>query len=77
MNLTLEFGQRADLPVRIAVANTVSEVAGTLGPLLGGALATAFGYPVVFATSMAFLIVGGAVVNYYVPEPRHDRSNPR
>jgi MFS family permease len=77
MNLTLEFGQRADLPVRIAVANTVSEVAGTLGPLLGGVLAAAFGYPVVFATSMAFLIVGGAVVNYYVPEPRHARSNPR
>jgi MFS family permease len=77
MNLTLEFGQRADLPVRIAVANTVSEVAGTLGPLLGGVLAAAFGYPVVFATSMAFLIVGGAVVNYYVPEPRHGRSNAR
>ncbi len=74
MNLTLEFGQRADLPVRIAVANTVSEVAGTVGPLLGGALAAAFGFPVVFATSMAFLIVGGAVVNYYVPEPRHSRS---
>lgn len=74
MNLTLEFGQREDLPVRIAVANTVSEVAGTLGPLLGGALAATLGYPAVFATSMIFLIVGGAVVNYYVPEPRPRRS---
>lgn len=70
MNLTLEFGQRADLPVRIAIANTVSELAGTIGPLLGGVLAAALGYQAVFLTSVTFLIVGGAVVNYYVPEPR-------
>jgi MFS family permease len=70
MNLTLEFGLREDLPLRIAVANTASEAAGTVGPLLGGLLATVFGYPAVFFASVAFLLAGGLVVNYYVPEPR-------
>lgn len=70
-NLTLEFGSRQDLPARIAIANTASEAAGTVGPLLGGLLATALGYEAVFMVSIAFLLVGGAVVGYYVPEPRH------
>jgi MFS family permease len=70
MNLTLEFGERDDLPMRIALANTASELAGTLGPLLGGALATALGYDAVFYTSMAFLIAGGGLVLRFVPEPR-------
>jgi MFS family permease len=70
MNLTLEFGQRDDLPMRIALANTGSELAGTVGPLLGGALATAFGYPAVFHASIAFLAIGGVLVLRFVPEPR-------
>lgn len=69
-NMTLEFGSRDDLPVRIAIANTVSEFAGTIGPLLGGALAAAAGYQAVFSVSILFLVLGGAVVSRYVPEPR-------
>ncbi len=73
VNLTLEFGHRDDLPARIALANTTSEVAGTLGPLLGGILAMSLGYTWVFWVSIAFLLVGGAVVNQYVPEPRFNQ----
>ena len=69
-NLTLEFGSRDDLPVRIAIANTASEIAGTIGPLLGGLLAAYFGYLSVFMCSICFLVIGGAVVRFYVPEPR-------
>ncbi|MEE4280533.1 MAG: MFS transporter [Pseudomonadales bacterium] len=69
-NLTLEFGNRDDLPVRIAIANTASEIAGTIGPLLGGLLAAYFGYLSVFICSIGFLVIGGAVVRFYVPEPR-------
>ncbi len=69
-NLTLEFGDRDDLPMRIAIANTASEIAGTIGPLLGGLLAASFGYVSVFVTSIAFLVLGGTVVRIYVPEPR-------
>jgi len=73
-NLTLEFGNRADLPTRLAVANTASELAGTIGPLVGGLLAASLGYEWVFCVSVAFLIVGGAVVYRHVPEPRFSGS---
>ncbi|MFT7246392.1 MAG: MFS family permease [Candidatus Azotimanducaceae bacterium] len=73
MNLTLEFGDRDNLPVRIAIANTASEIAGTIGPLLGGLLAALLGYESVFMVSILFLVVGGLVVRIYVPEPRYGR----
>ncbi|HTO56216.1 MAG TPA: MFS transporter [Pseudomonadales bacterium] len=69
-NMTLEFGRRDDLPVRIAIANTASELAGTFGPLLGGALAALAGYQAVFLVSIVFLVLGGGIVARYVPEPR-------
>jgi predicted MFS family arabinose efflux permease len=69
-NLTLEFGDRDDLPMRIAIANTASEIAGTIGPLVGGLLAAHFGYVSVFLTAITFLVLGGTVVRIYVPEPR-------
>ncbi len=69
-NLTLEFGDRDDLPMRIGIANTAGELAGTLGPLLGGVLAATLGYEAVFISAVAFLFVGGMVVRLYVPEPR-------
>ncbi|MEZ5560767.1 MAG: MFS transporter [Pseudomonadales bacterium] len=71
MNLSLEFGTRHDLPVQIAIANTTAEIAGTLGPLLGGAIAATFGYTILFGTSVAFLIAGGVMVAAMVPEPRY------
>lgn len=69
-NLTLEFGHRNDLPMRIGIANSCSEFAGALGPLLGGLLATFYGYEMVFWVSAAFLTVGATVVLRSVPEPR-------
>ena len=71
MNLTLEFGQRDDLPMRIALANSGAEAAGTVGPILGGVLAASFGYGSVFLTSICFLALGGWMVIRFVPEPRH------
>jgi MFS family permease len=69
-NLTLEFGRREDLPVRIAIANTASELMGSLGPLAGGIIATSFGYHAVFAVAIAFLAAGGLLVQLTVREPR-------
>jgi MFS family permease len=70
-NLTLEFGHRDDLPMRIAIANSASELAGAAGPLLGGIIAAVFGYPAMFLVSVAFLLAGGVMVVFMVPEPRH------
>ena len=74
MNLTLEFGNREDLPLRIAVANTASEFAGTLAPLAGGFIAASFGYPAVFVVSVAFLLTGTSMVMFKVAEPRHQQN---
>ncbi|MFU8817333.1 MAG: MFS transporter [Pseudomonadales bacterium] len=73
MNMTLEFGHRDDLPMRIAIANSASEIAGALGPLLGGAIAAYFGYTQLFLVSVAFLVAGGLMVVMLVPEPRHQK----
>jgi MFS family permease len=70
VNLTLEFGQREDLPVRIAIANMAAELSGALGPLAGGLIAAALGYQAVFLVSVAFLLFGGMLVVTRVAEPR-------
>jgi len=69
-NLTLEFGHREDLPIRIAVANTAQELAGTIGPVVGGLIASIYSVQAVFPVSIVFLAVGGILVLKYVPEPR-------
>lgn len=74
-NLTLEFGERTELPVRIAVANSTSEIAGAIGPLLGGLIAALLGYPALFICAVAFLVIGGWQIARFVPDPRFaDRS---
>ena len=70
MNITLEFGNIKNLPMRIALANTAAEFAGAIGPLLGGLLATQFSYQAVFWVSVSFLTIGGLMILWLVPEPR-------
>lgn len=69
-NMVLEFGQREDLPLRIAVANSSSELIGAIGPLLGAAILLAFPHEVLFSTAIAFQVLGGLLVVLYVEEPR-------
>ena len=59
--------------MRIAIANTASELAGTIGPLLGGIIAASLGYTTLFLVSVAFLTAGGVMVALRVPEPRRIR----
>jgi MFS family permease len=69
-NLVLEFGSREELPMRIAVANSAAELVGAIGPVLGGALATAVSYAAVFQTAIAFQLAALVVVVLYLREPR-------
>lgn len=69
-NMVLEFGQREDLPLRIAVANSSSELIGAIGPLLGAAILLAFPHEVLFGTAIGFQLVAAAMVIFYVDEPR-------
>jgi MFS family permease len=69
-NLVLEFGARHQLPMRIAVANSASNLVGALAALLGGALSAAFSYEVVFWAGIAFQGAALAIVLARVDEPR-------
>ena len=73
-NMVLEFGQREDLPIRIAVANSSSELVGAVGPLIGAAILLAFPHEVLFGTAMTFQIVAATIVFLYVDEPRARNS---
>jgi MFS family permease len=74
MNMTLEFGHRDQLALRLGIATASAEAAGALAPLLGGIIATAMGYGAVFLCASAFLTVGGLVLLLWVREPRHSTS---
>ncbi|NJR80030.1 MFS transporter [Sphingomonas sp. 36D10-4-7] len=53
--IILEFGDRDDLPMRIAASATAESTTATLGPLLGGWVADWFGYDIVFGASLGFV----------------------
>ena len=69
-NLVLEFGERDDLPMRIGIANSASELVGAVGPLVAGGLAVLVSYHAVFACSIAFQLGAIAIIVAYVDEPR-------
>ena len=69
--LVLEFGSRANLPMRIAVANTASEGVGVVAPLAGGVLATFVSPLAVFWTAIAFQATALVWVALFVRDPRH------
>ena len=69
-NLVLEFGRRRHLPMRIAVANSASDLVAAVGVGVGGVLATLLGYVWVFGLALGFQVTGALVVLFFVEEPR-------
>jgi len=76
-NLVLEFGSRANLPMRIAVANSASELMNVVGPLLGGLLAAAISYPAAIWAAIVFKALAFGITAFWVEEPRHRRAPPQ
>jgi MFS family permease len=74
-NLVLEFGSRQNLPMRIAVANSASELVAATGAIAGGILAAALSYVAVFWIAIAFQLTALVIVAFWVDEPR--RRGPR
>jgi MFS family permease len=75
MSLAMEFGQREQMALRVAIANMATEIAGSIAPLLGGIVATVLGYHAVFFGATGFLLLGGAVLLLWVREPRSLQSS--
>ena len=68
--LVLEFGDRHDVPMRLAISTTVEAAVSTVAPLVGGLLAAVGGYVSVFAISMVFYALALATLTIGVREPR-------
>jgi predicted MFS family arabinose efflux permease len=73
-NLVLEFGSREQLPLRIAVANSASELVAAVGALAGGLLAVALGQAMVIWIAVACQAVAFTLIWVGVTDPR--RSGP-
>ncbi len=71
--MILEFGTRAEMPMRIAISSTAEGIMASLGPLVGGFVADHLGYDVVFGSSIGFLLAGIVVLLLMVKEPRTAR----
>jgi len=69
VSLPMEFGDREQTSLRLAIANTLSEGAGAIAPLLGGIIAAAYGYTAAFLGTVLCLALGLAVL-LTVREPR-------
>ena len=65
---------RENLPMRIAVANSASELVGAMGAVLGGILSVAFGYTALFWIAIACQIAALLIVAFAVDEPRRRSS---
>ncbi|MGH0031835.1 MAG: MFS transporter [Myxococcota bacterium] len=69
-NLVLEFGSRQNLPLRIAVANSASELVAAVGAVGGGARGLLVSHTAVFLVAITAQSVAIALVFFGVREPR-------
>jgi MFS family permease len=75
--LVLEFGAREDIAMRLAISTTVETSIAAIGPLLGGVIATSFGFATLISLSTALLVMALMVLLFLVDDPRHARSEIR
>lgn len=71
--MILEFGDRDEMPMRIAFSATAEGIMGSIGPLLGGVISSTLGYGPMFSISIAFLVAALIVLITMVKEPRTAR----
>ncbi len=75
MNIVLEFGKREDVPLRIALANSSSELVGSLATISAGFFAQSFGYEILFIVAILFKLAALASM-WRVREPRFRLDSP-
>lgn len=68
--MVLEFGDTADVPMRLALSTTAETGMAVLGPLLGGLLASHFGLRSLFLVALVLLSLSLAVIVFWVRDPR-------
>jgi MFS family permease len=69
-NIIVEFAPPANRPTYIGLTNTLLAPMLTLGPLVGGWLATVLGYSGLFGAGLTIALLGGLLMTLWVREPR-------
>ena len=72
--MVLEFGNREDIAMRLALSQTAHGSMRALGPLIGGFVAAGLGYNFLFSVSMGFMVAALTVLILAVKEPRNRRG---
>ena len=75
-NMVFEFGNTAEIPMRLAVVNSIGEMATSVGPLLAGFLADYVSYGSVFTLSILCTVAALYVMRFRVSEPRYAGAEP-
>jgi MFS family permease len=73
--MVLEFGAREDIAMRLGLSQTAQGVMNCFGPLVGGAIAYAFGYRPLFYLSVGFEAIALILLLTVVDEPRYRKRN--
>jgi len=71
--MVLEFGERQDVALRLGLSTTAEAVMAAIGPLAGGLIAAAAGYPIVFVIAMVLQLIALVALIFGVREPRLKR----
>lgn len=72
--LVLEFGSTEDIPMRLALSTTTETAVASIGPLIGGLVASKAGFQPLIVFSLLAMIVASGIVMLKVREPRSHPS---
>lgn len=72
--MILELGERHEMAMRLALSTTAEGIMTAAGPLIGGVVASALGYGVLFGTSIVCELAALAVLVWLVKEPRRQHD---
>lgn len=72
--IVLEFGERQDIPMRLALSTTAEGLVSTIGLMSAGMMAALFGYGSLLWIALATLTAGLLVMVFAVKDPRFIRS---
>ena len=75
ISIVYEFTEAKNRPTYIGLANTIPGVAGSVAPLIGGVLAGAMGYQVMFVLSGILGTISWVLLRFAVQEPRKMKSS--
>jgi MFS family permease len=72
--MVLEFGERKDMAMRLALSTTVEGAISSIGPLIGGLIVYVAGYHVLLGLALGLLAAAFCVLLFRVREPRFQRN---